>query len=157
MIIHMELNGNPKCGARSYWSHSLSLATTSDGSTVTCKRCRGEVNVAETLPITENYVGKVFQYSYGYDMTINVYAKCIRQTAKTLILQECFCKVVDDDGRGSGKSWAGEVDPEKKPFSIVHKRKNTGHGNSYLYWAGGGSRHHWDLWNGQPDYYNTWD
>lgn len=157
MTIHKRgENGLPKCGARGYYSNSF-LRTTDDDSQVTCKRCRGEQQIRHVrVPLADNYVGKIFWTSFGYNMTINRYAVCIRQTASTLTLQECFIHVENDNGRGEGRSVAGERNPNGKIFKVQARSYYSSlHSRPEISYVGGG--HYWRLWNGQANYYNTWD
>ena len=149
MIMHMaKENGKPKCGQVRGWSFWV----TKDPDKVTCKKCLGTAKHATVEPITDNMVGKVLRYSFGYDMTINVYAKVIRQTAKALVCKECYASVQDDYGKGEGRSTCGEVKEDAKEFMI--KRMKSAHG--YEHWSGAGNC--WQVERpGEKHYYNTWD
>lgn len=166
MNIHlMQNDGSYKCGSNVYISWktnerkimaNMYKPTSTEIEKVTCKRCLNKVNRPTVLPITENYVGKIFHYSFGYDMTLNVYAKCIAQTDKSLTLQECHANVKDDDGRGNGRAIAGDIDSESKPFRVILYEKNYGD-RKYSYWAGGRAARRWTLWDGIANYHNSWD
>lgn len=155
-VIHKLKGEGAKCGAKP-WRRYSGLHLTEDDARVTCKRCKGEVKSRyHNVELTENYLDKIFTYSFGYDMTINVFAKVIKQTAKTLLLKECSRHVADDDGRGAGKAWAGEVIPDGDEFRIS-KKVNTENPEMFTYWIGGGTRHSWHEWDGKAQYHNTWD
>jgi hypothetical protein len=161
MTIHLNAGeGAAKCGCNIYksWdtgekkiSQRVWIRLTDNREEATCKRCKGEVKTAETLTLNKNYVGQIFHYSFGYDMTINVYAKCIRQSGKTLYCKECYANVKDDCGRGAGRAVAGGIKEDEKEFKMSLKKSRWGH----EYFAG--QRRHWWLWDGKENYHNTWD
>lgn len=166
MNVHLLQNdGSYKCGANVYLSWktnerkimtNMYKPTSTEINNVTCKRCLNKVNRPTIKPITENYVGKIFHYSFGYNMTINVYAKCLSQTDKSLMLQECHAIVKGDNGMGNGRAVAGDIDTNEKPFRVMQYEKD-GYNSKYSYWKGGKSRYGWSLWDGNSNYHNTWD
>lgn len=171
MVIHIqESDGSAKCGANVYLHHEWDkdgnvikkekrismrrfLYWSSDDHPATCKRCLNQVKRATTEEISENMVGKIFHRSFGYDMTINVFAKCIKQSAKSLICQECYknCTGEPWGPGGTGKASAGDVDESKKPFNMYFKKSIHG----FSYWVGAGET--WGVWDGQPHYENHCD
>lgn len=123
--------------------------------TVKSRAQNKRINKVEIL--TEDYTGKIFHYSFGYDMTINVYAKCIKQTGKTLYLKECYRMVSGDDGRGEGKATTtGEINPQGEEFQTQKRGVYQNGVKKYEYFTGPGN-HSWKIWDGKPNYHNTWD
>jgi len=150
-IFHLNKDGKAKCGTRKYF-----ISLTNDMTQVNCQRCLNKRSYTlEILPITENYIGKIFHYQFGYDMTLNVYAKVIRQTEKTLIAQECYTCAKDDYGRGEGRAVAGDIKPNGEIYKIILRRK-TDRWGTRQYFKGMG-RYGCDLWDGKPNYHNSWD
>ena len=139
MTIHLITNtetGELKCGANAFWrmiyektpdgsnnydkppigkekkiSTRKFLAGVTEPEKVSCKRCLNTVKRPVIMKLTDNYVGKIFHAQWGYDMTINDYAKVIKQTASTLTLQICYTMTNGESysGRGTGKAWAGDI------------------------------------------------
>jgi hypothetical protein len=106
-----------------------------------------------TTQVQEVKVGDIITYSYGYDMTINVYAKIIAKTPKGFKAVAVQKNIMNDDGMGNGRSVPVDTPVAgAEPFTL---RVGTYHNGDRAYLAGKGQ--HWDLWDGQPDYYNTWD
>lgn len=157
-MIHQNINGKAKCGAQPYHRISWNLVLTDDAANVNCKRCLGTVKrTVAYAKIEGNMIGKIFHTSWGYDMTINEYVKVIKQTEKSLLVQECICSVTDDYGKGNGKATTdGTLVKDAKPFYI--KRKDTSYGS---YWKGSmngnTSASLWNEWDGKANYHNTWD
>ncbi len=148
-----------KCGARGHMIWLDCEYTRKHGFTTNCKRCLGTTErTTQTVQISENMIGKMFHTSWGYDMTINEYAKVIKQTNKSVLLQECYANVKDDYGRGAGKAMAGDVKPNGDTFRLIKKERENYQGDKFAYWAGGQhSSQSWSEWDGQESYHNTWD
>lgn len=170
-VIHIkEADGGAKCGCNVYIRHEWDdkgnvikterrissrqfLYFATDGRPATCKRCLNKINRPETNRLDGNHIGRVFHRSFGYDMTINVYAKCIKQTPKSLVCQECNTVIASGDPwgpSGNGKAIAGEIKEDSKPFNMFNKAHNN-----YNYWTGAGE--HWSEWDGQANYENHCD
>lgn len=153
---HLEKeSGKAKCGSRP-WGHAAYLwRLTSNPDEVQCRRCKGTINRRyENEAIKEKMVGRIFHTSFGYDMTINVFAKVIKQTEKTITLQPIKTSVKDDDGRGNGRAKPyDEPDTTEKIFTLKKMKSKEG---SYSYWSGG-KYGPWSEWDGQEHYHNTWD
>jgi hypothetical protein len=96
-------------------------------------------------------IGRIYSYSYGYDMTIQVYCKVIEERAKTVKAVEISHTVENDDGKGMGRSYPLPDKFISGPFLLYKRVDRSGR----VYLAGRG--HHWHENNGQGDYYNTWD
>lgn len=149
MNYHMNVDGKPKCGK----VFTRFPVLTEDPDKVTCKRCLGTVRHAKHDPIKENYVGKYFKHSFGYDMTINEYAKVVAQTEKSLTCVRCHASVSSANGGpwyGTGVSVPGA---ETGEMFVIRNVKDYGGG----YIVGAGAGRHWSIWNGKPNYYNTND
>ena len=162
MIIHKDRgDGSPKCGTWSRLPWVEGDYSKSKGFEVNCKKCLGTTKqTTKSVSITENMVGKIFRTSWGYDMTINEYAKVIKQSDKSILLQECYAIVKDDYGKGAGRAKAGGLKEDGKKFRLSLKERDTGYGKPYTYWAGhlhGSGVDYWSEWDGQESYHNTWD
>lgn len=161
VVIHAPKPDDPnkaKCGAWGRWLYIDSEYTRSKGYEINCKKCLGTSRqTTVSQKIEEDMIGKIFHCSWGYDMTLNDYAKVIAQTDKSILLQECYTNVSNDDGRGNGKAVPGGLNPEGEKFRLFFKVRDTGYGNPYPYWAGGPSYRSWHEWEGRPNYHNTWD
>lgn len=153
MAIHLKTpEGKAKCGATP-WSRYGYLEMSEEKSQVNCKRCLGKVRRnSEPSVIAENMIGKIFHCSWGYDMTINEYAKVIKQSPKSILLQECYAVVKDDYGMGNGSAKAGGLKPDGEQFRLYKKTSKWGDR-----WAGGGQCRYWSEWDGRSNYHNTWD
>lgn len=150
-MIHLNKNNKPKCGTRGRYFYIVD-----DLSKVTCGKCLGKRTYKiEGVALDGDYVGKIFTYSFGYDMTLNVFAKVIAQKGNVLIAQECLLDVSDDNGRGNGRAVAGGLKDGGDVYKISKKRKTNRYGVCE-YWVGMG-RYGCDLWDGKSKYHNTWD
>jgi len=171
MVTHMMTeNGAAKCGCNVYihheWdevgnvvkeekrvSHRKFIYFAKD-TPATCKRCNNQIARPEICEIPENWKDLVFHYSFGYDMTINEYARPIERTAKGLVCQKCHTVIVDGDpwgNRGDGRAAAGNVNEKEPHFLMTLKKSKWGS----QYWTGAGE--HWSVWDGKPDYENHCD
>ena len=152
-MIHLQIGNKAKCGATTWRKWSLNLVLTTDKTKVNCKRCLGTVKrTVQPTAINENMIGKIFHTSWGYDMTINEYAKVIKQSPKSILLQKCYANVTDDNGQGNGSATAADIKPDGEQFRLF--KKTTSYGER---WAGGGQCRYWSEWDGKANYHNTWD
>lgn len=154
MSIHLKTPlGKAKCGSTP-WNRHYGLSLSEDRTLVDCKRCLGTVKrTTQPAQIAENMIGKIFHTSWGYDMTINEYAKVIKQSPKSILLQECYRAVSDDNGMGNGRATTGgELKPNGEQFRLF--KKTTAYGYR---WSGGGQCRYWSEWDGRSSYHNTWD
>ncbi len=123
-----------------------------------CKRCLNKINRPKAKNLDKDYVGTVFHYSFGYDMTINVFAKAFKQTKKGLMCREVNVITGGDPwapgGSGTAKAGSNFVE-DSKPFLMLLKSKSFNGGNSYEYWTGG--RNTWSIWDGREYYENHCD
>lgn len=155
MSIHVKReDGKPKCGARP-WGYSLGIMFANEKVEANCRRCLGTVEKRyETIQVPKEYLGKILHRSFGYDMTINVYAKIIKINAKSATAVELKTMVVAGDPWGPGSTGKARPchEPVGKPF-IVYLKKSKNY--DYQGWSGNGS--HWSIWNGESNYENHWD
>jgi len=112
-----------------------------------------ETNPSEIMP------GVILVASWGYNMTINDYCKVLENTGKTLKCVMISCRIEDDNGSGGGRSMPIPELEISEPFRIrINKRENyTSLVGSYPYTKDGKRKGHWHIWDGKPNYYNTWD
>lgn len=161
-MIHLEKQGKAKCGSTP-WRGSFNFMLSKKESEVTCKRCLGKVKRSVSwAPIKENMIGKILHCSWGYSMTINEYVKVIKQTEKSLIVQECYAEVKDDNGMGSGRaSTNGQIMKDAQPFSIKLRERVDYQGQTHRSlignMPGNSSAGYWQEWDGKESYHNTWD
>lgn len=116
-------------------------------------------------PITEDLTGRILSTSYGYDMTINKYVKVLRQTQSSLVVQPVGCHVENDNGSGHGQSTPSGFQADQPTFSLslwehgpteaYRQKYPTSENKPQSYFKGKGRT--WRMWDGKPDYYNTWD
>ena len=93
----------------------------------------------------------IIRTSFGYDMTINVYAKVLKETAKTMLVQEVGTKVANDNGMGNGSATPDPKELKGNPFRVYKRNYFTGE-NAYR-----GKDQTWKDWSGKSNYHNTWD
>ena len=122
------------------------------GREATCKRCLNKVARPTVIEITEDlndlFSGKkVFHYSFGYDMTLNVFAKPIHKTAKGLICREIGWEYV---GSKSVKP-IGSFATDSKPFLMTRKR--SAHGSEYFT----GNGQNWYIVDSDKTFYENHD
>ena len=97
-------------------------------------------------------VGQIVCSSYGYDMTLVEYYVVDRMTKASVWLRPVHCVVTGDDGRGEGKampdtSWQASDD------KVFRKRIQLSEGKQYV----SDSIKYFRIWDGKPQYYNSWD
>ena len=165
MSIHLDNNGKAKCGATP-WSRWSAMQITKDKTIVDCKRCLGKVKrTVQSAEIKGDMIGKIFHTSWGYDMTINEYAKVIQQSPKSILLQMCY-KITNGESYypgGTGRATTkGELRPDGEKFRLFKKTRTyndwkTGKPITYENWAGGGECKYWSEWDGRESYENTCD
>jgi len=157
---HKTIEGGAACGANIMKDYETGepklmrrfLFLEKEGLPATCKRCCGTVKRVQTAPITEDMTGIVFHRSFGYDMTINVFAKVIRHTPKGLLCQECNANTngLEHGYTGEGRATAGGLKTDAKPFVMLKKATAWGE-----YWAGQGE--HWSPAGNRSYYENRCD
>jgi len=100
-------------------------------------------------------VGDILHYSFGYDMTINVFAKVLSRTDKSLVCQEVDTCL--SGGDFNCQAVAGDkVKEGKKPFRVLIKWHNSVNYGKYYNLAGNGE--HWSVYQkGQKLYENHMD
>lgn len=102
--------------------------------------------------------GDIIWASWGYNMTINDYAKVLENTGKTLKCVMISTKVFDDNGMGGGRSVPAPEKVTSAPFRL--RIRPSGHiVGSYPFVANDKSKRfgYFSKWEGNPNYYNTWD
>ena len=109
----------------------------------------------------------IYETSWGYDMTINEYCKVLENTGKTLKCVMVKKKVENDDGLGNGRS-TPDQEICSKPFrlkAVCEKwsgindtgRYHLSIRGSYPYCNEHKQFGYFHIWEGQPNYENTWD
>jgi len=110
-----------------------------------------------TLQTDRFEVGQIVCSSYGYDMTLVEFYVVTRMTKATVWLRCIGSIVSNDDGRGNGRAV-----PDMKsikgdsPFHYVpvfRKRIQVSNGRQYI----SDSLKYFSIWDGKPQYYNSWD
>jgi hypothetical protein len=106
--------------------------------------------------INQNLEGKILVDSWGYSMTIVDYYKVVKDTGKTLQVQEIGTKILDGGGM-CGTCVLDENIVRDEKLYRVYKRIDS-NGNGYLVSSlDKSSRHYLDIWDGQPNNYNKLD
>ena len=105
-----------------------------------------------TLQTDRFEVGQIVCSSYGYDMTLVEYYVVDRMTKSSVWLRPIETKVFGDDGRGEGKALpnTGWQAPDS---SVFRKRIQLSEGKQYV----SDSIKCFRIWDGKPQYYNSWD
>jgi hypothetical protein len=99
-------------------------------------------------------VGQILHGSFGYSMTLNEFYVIERVSAASAWIREVPSCVVNDDGMGGGKA---SPDPLLEPFGPLTRHKiQTAYtdGEQWLSHKRLGSLR---LWDGRPQYHNTYD
>ena len=108
--------------------------------------------------------GTILRHSWGYDMTFNEYCIVISvsKSGKTIKCQRVHSEVTTaDNGLGAGRQAPGK-EPIGEVFRLHVRRYQT----SGPYYVGSYPSTHdganmgrgcFTLWDGKPDYYNTYD
>ena len=108
---------------------------------------------ASTLLQTDRFeLGQIVCSSYGYDMTLVEYYVVTRMTKASVWLRPIECKVFGDDGRGEGRALPNTG--WQAPDSAVFRKKiQVSDGKQYVT----DSIKYFRIWDGKPQYYNSWD
>lgn len=101
-------------------------------------------------------IGKILECSWGYSMTIVDFYIVIKETNKTLTIQEIGRKDTVSTGFLSGTVMP---DPDKKLENIQRVVKRIGtDGKTFYKGSLGRQMMHWlDEWDGKPAYFNHCD
>ena len=108
---------------------------------------------ASTLLQTDRFeLGQIVCSSYGYDMTLVEYYVVTRMTKASVWLRPIHCVVTGDDGRGEGRampdsSWQAADD------KVFRKKIQLSGDKQYV----SDSIKYFRIWDGKPQYYNSWD
>jgi len=105
-----------------------------------------------TLQTDRFEVGQIVCSSYGYDMTLVEYYVVDRMTKASVWLRPINTVTSNDDGRGEGRaipdsSWQASDD------KVFRKKIQLSNGRQYI----SDSLKYFQIWNGKPQYYNSWD
>jgi hypothetical protein len=105
--------------------------------------------------------GDILKTSWGYNMTINNYCKVLENNGKTLKCVTISLHVENDNGLGNGRSIPVPDKEISEPFRIrIQRRENDFYlVGSYPFIKDKNSKRkgYWYVWDGKPDYYNTYD
>ena len=107
---------------------------------------------------TERFeVGQIVCSSYGYNMTIVEYYVVTRLTKASVWLRCIRTIVTGDDGRGEGKAMPDmkslESDSPYQYCPVFRKKIQVSEGKQFV----SDSMKHFRIWDGKPQYHNTWD
>lgn len=117
---------------------------------MTCKHCLGQARRTKpNIKLTENLVGRVLRYSFGYSMTLNQFFIIERQTASSVIAREIGSKT---EGYLSGYEWPDPTEKRDKVVRFYVRR----HGPQGDYYFVSGDMHA-SLHDGSKVYYDRWD
>lgn len=110
-------------------------------------------------------VGDILINSWGYDMTINDYCRIteLSPTKKTIKCRMLKQTIENDYGRGAGRSMPTSEE-KGEPFKLFVRNYSQDNLSDRLYFVGSypfcdgdKQKGSFSIWNGKPDYYNTWD
>ena len=153
MTTHKDSNGKPKCGARQRYGR-FALYITNNDSEVTCKRCSGTSKKPQkTETLTEDIIGKLLHYSWGYDMTINEFYVITKQTPHSVLAEKIGTRQQESSGYGYG---AGTETPDTalRTGLVVRFLAKKGWNNDLIFLGNGACA---SLHNGESMYFNTND
>ena len=100
-------------------------------------------------------VGQIVCSSYGYDMTLVQYYVVERLTKASVWLREIKTIVTNDDGRGEGQAMPDiESIGSLLDYNFSFRKKiKVSEGKEYV----SDSIKYFRIWDGKPQYYNSWD
>lgn len=150
-MIHLDVNGKAKCGTSSYRRPWL-IATTNDIKSVNCRKCLGTGRKPQKcIELSENIIGKILHYSWGYDMTINEFYVIKKQTAHSVLAEEI------GSIKYGGFSGSEIPDVNKKTGNYVRFLvKPANYSGDKYYFIGNGGKCA-TIHNGKSLYFNTLD
>lgn len=99
---------------------------------------------------------KIISTSFGYNMTLNVFAKVLSETPKSMLVQEIGMKSENDNGGGSGRAYPNRAVAKGNPFRVF-KREYNGKRFYKGKLPGYSSVDYWTDYEGGGNYHNTWD
>ena len=113
---------------------------------------------ASTLLQTDRFeVGQIVCSSYGYDMTLVEYYVVTRMTKASVWLRCISTIVTNDDGRGEGRAVPDlkslEADSPYQYAPVFRKKIQVSDGKQYV----SDTIKYFRIWDGKPQYYNSWD
>ena len=104
---------------------------------------------------------KIYYASWGYDMTMNDYVKVLEENGKTAKVVIIGCRVENDNGMGSGRSYPNPDIIKSQPFRLrIRSYNNKPYlKGSYPFVDGSESKRMgmFTEYSGNGNYYNTWD
>ena len=111
-----------------------------------------------TISQTERFeLGQIVCSSYGYNMTIVEYYVVTRLTKASVWLRCIRTIVTGDDGRGEGKAMPDmkslESDSPWQHCPVFRKKIQLSDNKQFV----SDSIKHFRIWDGKPQYHNTWD
>ena len=111
---------------------------------------------ASTLLQTDRFeLGQIVCSSYGYDMTLVEFYVVTRMTKASVWLRPINCIVTGDDGRGEGRAMP-DMDSIGRLLDYspsFRKKIKVSDGKQYV----SDSIKYFRIWDGKPEYYNSWD
>ena len=111
------------------------------------------MTASPTILQTENFeIGQIVCSSYGYNMTIVEFYLVDRMTKSNVWLRPIGRIVKNDDGRGDGTA-EPSLDFRAADSLVFRKKIQLSDGNQYV----SDSMKHFRIWDGKPQYHNTWD
>ena len=111
------------------------------------------MTAATSILQTEKFeIGQVVCSSYGYNMTIVEFYLVDRMTKSNVWLRPIGRIVKNDDGRGDGTA-EPSLDFKAADSLVFRKKIQLSDGKQYV----SDSMKHFRIWDGKPQYHNTWD
>lgn len=103
--------------------------------------------------------GDILITRWGYGMTLNDYCKVLENTGKTVKCVMIGIKIIDDYGMGTGRSVPCPDTIISEPFRLHIKSYPNGfsYRGSYPFARESTRKGCFYKWDGEPNYYNTWD
>jgi len=106
-----------------------------------------------TLQTSKFELNQIICSSYGYNMTIVDYYVVARITKASVWLRPIGRIVTGDDGQGEGKAMP-DASVQAADCNIFRKRiQHWDDGSQYI----SDSIKYFRIWDGRPQYHNTWD
>ncbi len=124
--------------------HSAGNCTVFPSMTVTADRLTLQTNKFE--------LGQIICSSFGYDMTIVEYYVVARMTKASVWLRPIDRIVTGDDGKGEGRAMPG-TSWQASDDKVFRKRIQRYDGIETV----SDDIKYYRIWDGKPQYHNTWD
>lgn len=108
---------------------------------------------ASTLLQTDRFeLGQIVCSSYGYDMTLVEYYVVTRMTKASVWLRPINTIITGDDGRGEGKAMP-DASWQASDSKVFRKKIQVSDSKQYV----SDTIKYFRIWDGTPQYYNSWD